>query len=225
MSDEAIATGDEHAPIGTDADASNTPTPDAAPPTSEDVDYEEITVNGRTYRMEKGLRSALEAATPPQPPQPPIEKQPAPAEPDLSVLWFTDPAKAAQIVEDRAYARARQDYQMVEAGKRFWSEFERRNPTLVRARRVAEKIVQTEPKYATMDDETAYRVLAEDTRAMLREAVESTGTDPVHLERSTRAPRAQVPASKGEPPIKEQPPSLSDWVRAKRKQRFGGKAS
>lgn len=216
-------TGDPRTDAPLNADPVTQTPPAAEPPAAvPEVEYEEITVNGRTYRMEKGLRSALEA---PQPQQAPASKPAAPAEPDLSVLWFTDPTKAAQIVEDRAYARARQDYQMVEAGKRFWSEFERRNPTLVRARRVAEKIVQTEPKYATMDDETAYRVLADDTRAMIREVSEDTSEAPVVLEGSTRAPRTSAPATKSAPSAKDQPLSLSDWVRTKRKQRFGGDAS
>lgn len=200
----------------------------AAPetPLAPEIELEDVTIGENTFKVQKGFAEQLKqpaptAAPPAAAPAPP----PAPksdtdiSDEDLSVLWYTNPSKAAKIIEERAYRRARSDYDAAEAGKAFWREFDERNPDLKPARKLAVKILQTEEKFRNMDDETGYRVLAEDTRALIRSVsgkAEPT-PEPVRLEGATRAP-AKAPAPKQ---AEQRPATISDWVRERRRQRQG----
>lgn len=201
---------------------------DIAPPATSEAPQQEaledVIVGDATYKVPAAVAESLRAARNPSP-APAASPAPAPKpaeEPeDLSVLWYTDPSKAARIIEERTYARVAQAYAQEKAAERFWRNYEEKHPDIKAARPIAEKILATEPKYRNMDDETGLKMLADDTRAMLRAAApDREPTKPVVLEGGTQAPAIKSPA----PTEPQGPQTISDWIRADREKRRSASA-
>lgn len=170
------------------------------------------------------VAKALEAAKVQATPVAPTTEATNP-EPDLSVLWYTDPAKAAALVEERAYQRAKRDYQTDQATRTFWNEFKSRNPDLKEATWVAEGVLRENPvRFRDMDDDTGLKVLAEETRKKLQRTVggltQAPKEEPVVLEGGTNVPSSPPSTLKAEPAGDSG--TLSDWIRERRQARRQG---
>lgn len=132
-------------------------------------------------------------------------------EDDIEALWYSNPTKAAQLIEERVEAKQKKKEDARQQEETFWKNFYEKNTDLSGNKKVVELILKDEwSKIEKLPVDEASKQLAKSSRDFLSSIKKGFGTSETALE----SKGAAMTGASGEPMVrsKETPPQPKNFA-------------
>jgi hypothetical protein len=160
-----------------------------------------------------------------------VQPQSQPQGPDLNTIWFTDPAKAAALVEERTTQKLAQAYQRDMTIRTFWDTYHRKYPDYTDASVLSESLfsrhvqeLNAMPNLDAAADRLGDLVGKEILKLTRKVKTDENPRQPARLVERATGERVAPPSEEDEED-KKLPKSLGEAIRARQRARAGGRRS